>query len=77
MSTLKVACTVSNCVFHDARNICGAEKIEINMNAQTLSDNSAEFSSDFDVMTAAANSTQTCCNTFKAKKSYHPSPKSS
>lgn len=76
MTTLKVTCTVTNCVFHDIKNICGAEKIEINMHNPTFNDTSSEFSADFDVLAAAANSTQTCCNTFKPKKN-HPSPKSS
>ncbi len=72
MPNLEVKCTVSNCSFHKKGNLCGAEKIEINMDYQTIKkDNKTEFASDFDLkptIVKAANSTQTCCNTFKPKK---------
>jgi hypothetical protein len=72
MPNLEVKCTVSNCVFHDKRNLCGAEKIEINMDYQTMiKDRTEEFASDFDlkaISAKAATSTETCCNTFKPKK---------
>lgn len=71
MPNLEVKCTVSNCIFHDKRNLCGAEKIEINMDYQTMQKERTEFASDFDlkaISAKAANSTETCCNTFKPKE---------
>ena len=71
MPTLEVKCTVSNCLFHKKGNLCGADKIEINMDYQSLKNDKTEFASDFDLKQSsvkAAHSTQTCCNTFKPKK---------
>jgi hypothetical protein len=71
MPTLEVKCTVSNCFFHEKGNICGADKIEINMNNETSKKDRTEFASDFDFQTAsekAAHSTDTCCKTFVPKK---------
>lgn len=70
MPTLEVKCTVSNCTFHKKGNLCGADKIEINMDYQNLKKDMTEFASDFDLKAAsekADNSSQTCCNTFKPK----------
>lgn len=72
MPTLEVKCTVSNCVFHAKGNVCGADKIEINMDYQTFKKDKTEteFASDFDFQPTsvkAAHSTQTCCKTFKSK----------
>ncbi|AWE08781.1 DUF1540 domain-containing protein [Lysinibacillus sp. 2017] len=70
MPTLEVKCTVSNCFFHAKGNVCGAEKIEINMNDQTNKNDLTEFASDFfhEVKGKAAHSTDTCCKTFISKK---------
>ncbi|MER1986745.1 MAG: DUF1540 domain-containing protein [Solibacillus sp.] len=69
MQTLEVKCTVSDCFFHAKGNICGAEKIEINMNYQADKQQQSEFATDFDaVKEEATQSTQTCCNTFISKK---------
>lgn len=66
MPTLEVKCTVSNCFFHAKGNICGAEKIEINMSSE---DEKTEFAADFDASKLEAScSTDTCCKTFVSKK---------
>ena len=77
MPNLEVKCTVSNCLFHEKGNICGAEKIEINMDKQANKNNKAEFGSDFDLaaLKKAATSTDTCCNTFTPKKGFNRSKK--
>ena len=69
MTTLNVSCTVSNCFFHAKGNICGAEKIEIDMNQQTSGSEHTEFATDFDMPTIlyANHSTDTCCKTFISK----------
>lgn len=76
MPTLEVKCTVSNCIFHAKGNVCGAEKIEINMDKQA--NHNEEFASDFDfksVKKKAATSTDTCCKTFTPKKGFVDSKK--
>lgn len=67
MPAVEVKCTVSNCVFHAKGNICGAEKIEIDMDYHADKKNT-EFASDFDIYTIseeASHSAKTCCKTFK------------
>ena len=69
MPTLEVKCTVSDCFFHAKGNVCGAEKIEINMD--TDKKNGTEFASEFDFQAEpvkAEQSTDTCCKTFISKK---------
>ena len=69
MTNLEVKCTVSDCFFHKKGNLCGAEKIEINMNSQASKKGDTEFASEFMFSSnEAAFSTDTCCNTFKPKK---------
>ncbi len=71
MPAVEVKCTVSNCFFHAKGNICGAEKIEVNMDGQASKKDNAEFASDFDLQSSprkATHSTDTCCNTFIPKK---------
>lgn len=71
MPTLEVKCTVSDCFFHEIENICGAEKIEIDLNYQVNKKDRSEFASDYDfsaVSDKAAHSTDTCCKTFITKK---------
>lgn len=75
MPTVEVNCTVSNCVFHDKSNICGAAEILVEMNHHPKVN--TEFASDFDVRTnmeQAGHSVDTCCKTFRPKfKSFkHP-----
>ena len=70
MPTLEVKCTVSDCFFHAKGNICGAEKIEIDVDYQAPKKDMTEFASDFDFRAAsdqAAHSTNTCCKTFITK----------
>ena len=69
MPNVEVSCAVTNCIFHEIENVCGAEKIKVDMN-YSKKDN-AEFAADFDarmIMEKAGHSTDTCCKTFKPKK---------
>jgi hypothetical protein len=68
MPNVEVKCTVANCYFHDEGNVCGADKITIDMDHQSKFD--TEFSSEFgyaDRKEEAEESADTCCKTFKAK----------
>lgn len=71
MSNVEVKCAVSNCVFHAKENICGAEKIEIDMDFRaTTKSTTEEFASDFDFRSMseeASRSSDTCCKTFITK----------
>ncbi|WP_102692212.1 DUF1540 domain-containing protein [Rummeliibacillus pycnus] len=70
MPTVKVNCTVSNCFFHKEGNICGAEKIDVEMDNYRSQNRNTEFASEFDVYAIseeASHSADTCCKTFKAK----------
>lgn len=70
MPNVEVNCTVSNCVFHAKGNICGAEKIQIDMDHNAVKTNT-EFASDFDtnnISEEANHSAETSCKTFKPKK---------
>ncbi|MFJ8262891.1 DUF1540 domain-containing protein [Rummeliibacillus sp. NPDC094406] len=69
MPNVKVNCTVSDCFFHKEDNICGAEKIEVEMDYSSKNMNT-EFASDFDfhaISKEASHSADTCCKTFKPK----------
>ena len=67
MPNVEVSCSISNCTFHAEGNICGADKITIDMENQSKYD--TEFSQEFDDFksrTEEANqSADTCCKTFK------------
>lgn len=68
MPNVEVNCTVSNCVFHELGNVCGAAEILVEMNTRPKGD--TEFASDFDEwhqFHEAAHSIDTCCHTFKPK----------
>lgn len=70
MPNVEVKCTVSNCVFHAKENICGAEKIEIDMDFRATHKSTTEFASDFDfhsMSEEASRSSDTCCKTFITK----------
>jgi len=70
MPNVEVKCTVSNCIFHAKGNVCGAEKIEIDMDYHAK-DNNTEFASEFDyrsISEEASQSADTCCKTFKPKE---------
>ena len=65
---LEVKCTVSDCFFHAKGNVCGAEKIEINLDTQASKNGESEFGSEFLFTPKKASfSTDTCCKTFKPK----------
>lgn len=70
MPDVAVSCTVSNCVFHAKGNICGAEKIKIDMDYHSKNQHT-EFASEFDAhmfSEKARHSANTCCQTFKPKE---------
>lgn len=66
----KVACTVSNCTYWAENNLCSAENILIEIDKHAAKRFSEEFASeDFsNHHDKAANSSATCCLTFKQKK---------
>ena len=69
MPNVEVGCSVVNCVFHSKGNICGADKIKIDMDFNSNYD--AEFSNELgfaDVKEEANHSADTCCKTFKPKE---------
>lgn len=68
MPNVDVSCSVANCVFHDPGNICGADRITIDMDF--MSKYGTEFSQElgFESRKEEANhSADTCCKTFKSK----------
>lgn len=69
MPNVEVNCSVANCFFHAEGNICGADRIKIDMDHQSKYD--TEFSQDFDDFKnrteEAEQSANTCCKTFKPK----------
>ncbi|RUL54674.1 MULTISPECIES: DUF1540 domain-containing protein [Lysinibacillus] len=70
MANVEVNCAVSNCFFHKKGNICGAEKIQVDMDYHSR-DRNTEFASDFDfdmISEEASSSHETCCKTFKPKQ---------
>ncbi|NLY80290.1 MAG: DUF1540 domain-containing protein [Lysinibacillus sp.] len=67
MPNVEVNCTVTNCFFHKKGNVCGAEKILIDMDYRSKA---TEFASEIDfreVHEEARTSKETCCKTFKPK----------
>ena len=71
MPTVEVNCTVANCVFHTQGNICGADKIQVDMDHHANKNSNTEFATEFDahhVKEKASRSSQTCCKTFKPKE---------
>ena len=70
MPTVEVSCTVANCVFHAQGNICGANKIQVDMDYHANKNSNTEFATEFDarqVKEEASRSSHTCCKTFKPK----------
>jgi hypothetical protein len=68
MPNVEVKCSVANCAFHAIGNVCGADKITIDMDYESKFD--TEFSSElgFEARKEEANrSADTCCKTFKQK----------
>lgn len=73
MPNVEVNCAVSNCVFHKKGNLCGAEKIQVDMDYHSRNKNT-EFASDFEfdmISEEANNSGDTCCKTFKPNNERH------
>lgn len=67
MMPANVFCTVSNCVFWKTGDLCDAERITIDLDGETIS-NDVEFASIGAVKRGTAPSkSQTRCFTFKAK----------
>jgi len=69
MPNVEVGCSVANCVFHADGNVCGADKIRIDMDHN--SNYHSEFASELgfaEVKEEANQSTDTCCKTFKPKE---------
>lgn len=62
-----VKCTVSNCTFWDAGNLCVADTIvvDIDKNAKNFDTEFASFEGDH--RDFASNASTTCCNTFKPR----------
>lgn len=72
MPNVEVRCSVANCIFHKEGNLCGAEKIQVDMDYHSK-DRQTEFASDFDfdkLTEEASSSRDTCCKTFKPNKSH-------
>lgn len=70
MPNVEVNCTVSNCIFHEKGNVCGAEKIKIDMDYRSNVKQNTEFASDFDFRSRSEDANQssdTCCKTFQPK----------
>ena len=70
MPNVEVNCAVSNCVFHKKGNVCGADRIQVDMDYHSQNKNT-EFASEFDfdsISEKASSSADTCCKTFKPKK---------
>nr|WP_263323129.1 DUF1540 domain-containing protein [Neobacillus sp. Marseille-Q6967] len=68
MPNVEVACSITNCAFHVKGNLCGAEKIKIDMDYNSKYD--TEFAEEFDfkqIKEEANTSKDTCCKTFKPK----------
>ena len=68
MPNVEVKCSVSNCTFHAVGNVCGADKITIDMDYESKYD--TEFSEEFGLgnrQEEANKSADTCCKTFKQK----------
>lgn len=68
MPNVEVSCTVSNCAFHAKGNLCGANKISIDMDHQSKYD--TEFAGELGIESRkeeADHSAATCCKTFKPK----------
>lgn len=73
MPNVEVNCTVSNCVFHKEGNLCGAEKILVDMD-YNASNKHTEFASEHDakeITEKASKPQETCCKTFKPKYRRH------
>ncbi len=69
MPNVEVKCSVTNCTFHAVGNVCGAEKITIDMDYESKYD--TEFSEELGLAgqhEEANTSADTCCKTFKQKQ---------
>lgn len=64
MTMPTVRCTVSNCYFWDAQNVCGADEILIVSNRITKLDDDSMEVADIGY-TPVAVSSDTCCKTFR------------
>ncbi|KYG89887.1 DUF1540 domain-containing protein [Metasolibacillus sp. FSL H7-0170] len=70
MPQVEVNCTVVNCIFHAKGDLCGAERIQVDMDERISKKSNMEFARDFDLHAnpeKARYSFETCCNTFRPK----------
>ncbi|MGG4143155.1 DUF1540 domain-containing protein [Paenibacillus algorifonticola] len=65
-----VSCSVSNCTFWSEGNNCAADSIAIDIDQHASSDYGSEFAAEelgLQHQDQAAQSSATCCHTFKAR----------
>ncbi|MEH6907773.1 DUF1540 domain-containing protein [Neobacillus drentensis] len=70
MPKVEVSCAISNCSFYGQGNVCTAEKIMVELDNHARYD--TEMSSELGEMNhvdQAGHSAETCCKTFKPKRS--------
>ncbi|WP_128896034.1 DUF1540 domain-containing protein [Longirhabdus pacifica] len=66
-----VKCAVSNCVYHQVGNLCGADTIMIDIDEHANASYDQEFAGENfsdNHKDTAKNESNTCCHTFKPKK---------
>jgi hypothetical protein len=68
----QVKCSVANCEYWAEGNNCSADMIMVEIDAHAKADFKAEFAGEYghdsEHKDQAASSAQTCCHTFKPKK---------
>jgi hypothetical protein len=66
----QVKCSVANCEYWAQGNLCSADEIMVEIDAHANADYKTEFASENDQhQDHASTSSETCCLTFKPKKS--------
>jgi len=65
-----VICSVSNCAYWATGNRCSAEEIMVDIDRHARADYGSEFAESFDERhrDTAADSSVTCCHTFRRKE---------
>jgi hypothetical protein len=65
-----VICSVSNCTYWAKGNRCSAEEIMVDIDRHARADYGSEFAESFDTRhrDTAADSSVTCCHTFRPKE---------
>jgi Domain of Unknown Function (DUF1540) len=70
MPKVEVSCAISNCTFYGSGNVCTADKIMVEMDSHARYD--TEMSTELgekNHIDEVSTSAETCCKTFKPKKS--------